>query len=160
MSCEPSLNPKSSTVPINQMGLYGRIMCVFSQECPSKEALWWKPPLDPQRCHSKQGLSEPCHCRVVWKHEKYPPRGRREDERWGERERVDVYVCVCVCVRMCVKALTHFSLLHQPLSILQTIGLRPPRGRFSPSGVTAILFSLTSRAKGRSKSLPNWMLTV
>lgn len=65
-----------------------------------------------------------------------------------------------VCVSVCVKALTCFSLLHQPLSILQTIGLHPHSGPFPPPGVTAALFRMTSTATGRSKSLPNWMLTV
>lgn len=38
-------------------------------------------------------------------------------------EKEDVRGRVCVCE--CVKALTHFSLLHQPVSILQTEGLHP-----------------------------------
>lgn len=80
-------------------------------------------------------------------------RGRTISEEGGS---VSTYLCVCLCV----KALTHFSLLHLLLSILQTIGLYPQSGRLSPSGVMAILFSLTSCAKGKSKSLPNWMLTV
>lgn len=77
-------------------------------------------------------------------------RGRKISEEGGS---VSTYLCACAC--LCVKALTHFSLLHLPLSILQTIGLHPHRGWFSPSGVMAILFSLTGCAMGKSKSFPN-----
>lgn len=78
--------------------------------------------------------------------------GCTQDEWWGKKERI--------CVGVCVWTLIHCSLLHQPLSVLQTIGLVPGSGWVSPPEVTAISFSLTSCDTQRSQSGPNWMVTV